>query len=265
MTPHVEDDLVQKFLEHMQLERTPKNTVAARLRTLRLVGTPGTATREEIEEWWRSRAGFKPSTRANDLANLRAFYKWAQIWEHRLDDPTIRLSQPKVPNGVPRPVHRDELNHLLETLPDDLRRAACLGAWAGLRVSEAAALHWSKVDREMSTLEILGKGQKNRIVAAAPILIDQLLPDTGGNVVTGTEKVYSADTLQRRVNRAITAAGIDKTFHQLRHRYGTIAYQATGDLVAVADQMGHASIITTRGYAQANTDVARKIAAAVVR
>ena len=49
----------------------------------------------------------------------------------------------------------------------------------------------------------------------------------------------SAATLQRRINRAIHRAGIDATFHQLRHRYGTLAYQATCDLVAVGRQMDH--------------------------
>jgi len=43
----------------------------------------------------------------------------------------------------------------------------------------------------------------------------------------------------------------------------TPAYQATGDLVAVADQMGHASVVTTSVYAA--DDVAAKITTAVVR
>ena len=73
------------------------------------------------------------------------------------------------------------------------------------------------------------------------------------------------DTLQRRINRAIHRAGIDATVHQLRHRYGTLAYQATRDLVAVGRQMGHSSPVTTAIYAAASDDVADAIAEAVAR
>lgn len=260
-----DDDLVTTYLEFISAEGTPKNTVAARRRTLRSVGHPSNATREEIEAWWASRRELAPSTRANDLANLRTFYKWCARWEHRVDDPTLRLDPPQVPNGVPRPMARADLHRLLDVLDDDLRRAVCLGAYAGLRVSEVAALRWHDVDLETRRARILGKGQKTRLVALSPVLIDHLLPDTGANVVTGTKEEYSADSLQRRVNRAIKAAGVDDTFHQLRHRYGTLAYQATGDIIGVGRQMGHSSPVTTAVYAAASDEVADRIAAAVVR
>ena len=54
-------------------------------------------------------------------------------------------------------------------------------------------------------------------------------------------------------------AGVDGTFHALRHRYGTLAYQATRDLVAVGRQMGHSSPVTTAIYAAASDDVADEI------
>lgn len=259
------DDLATAYLQHLEAERTPANTIAARARTLRAIGHPGTATREDLETWWLARADLKPATRRNDIANLRAFYRWCQVWEHRQDDPTARLTPPKVPNGLPRPISRADLHRILGQVDDDLRRAVCLGAYAGLRVSEAAALSWPDVDVETKRARILGKGQKSRLVAFSTTLVDQLLPDTGLNIVTGTEKVYSAGVLQRRVNRAIAAAGVDATFHQLRHRYGTIAYQATGDLLAVGRQMGHASPVTTAVYAAESDEVADRIAAAVAR
>lgn len=246
--------------------RIPANTVASRRRVLKSIGCAGTATREEVEDWWATRAGLMPGTRANDLACLRAFYKWCRRWEHRTDDPTLRLDAPKVPNGLPRPISRANLLTLLTgQLPDDLRRAVCLGAYGGLRVSEAAALTWPDVDIEARRASILGKGQKSRLIAISPVLIDALLPDAGHNVVTGTREAYGADSLQRKVNRAIDRLGVDATFHSLRHRYGTIAYQATGDLLAVGRQMGHSSPVTTAIYAAASDEVADQIATAVSR
>lgn len=259
------DVLSIAYLEHLEHERTPANTIKARARTLRSIGIAGVATREDVESWWHARAHLSPASRSNDLANLRGFYKWCHRWEHRNDDPTLRLDAPKVPNGVPRPVNRDDLHKLLGSLEDDLRRAVCLGAYAGLRVSEAASLEWGDIDLESRRARVLGKGNKTRLVAMSVVLVDQLLPDTGGNVVSGISQAYSPGVLQRRVNRAIAAAGVDATFHQLRHRYGTIAYQATGDLLAVGRQMGHASPTTTAVYAQASDQVADRIADAVVR
>ncbi len=259
------DPLSLAWLAWMDGSRIPAHTVARRRAVLRGLGNAGAATRGDVETWWTSRAHLSAATRANDLANLRAFYKWCRRWEHRDDDPTSRLDAPKVDKGLPRPLSRADLHRLLAVLPDDLRRAVALGAYAGLRVSEVAALHWHDVDLEARRARVLGKGQKWRLVALGAVLIDQILPDTGGNVVTGTKQSMSAATLQRRINRAIHRADIDATFHQLRHRYGTLAYQATRDLVAVGRQMGHSSPVTTAIYAAASDDVADEIAEAVTR
>ncbi len=260
------DGLTEAYLAHCAAERAPANTVARRRSVLVSIGDAGTATREDVEAWWATRRHLSPATRSNDLACLRSFYRWARRWEHRDDDPTLRLDAPKVDRGLPRPISRTDLHRLLAVLPDDLRRAVALGAYAGLRVSEVAALHWRDVDIEARRARILhAKGGKSRLVALGAVLIDQLLPDTAANVVTGTTDTYSAATLQRRVNRAIRAAGVDGTFHGLRHRYGTLAYQATRDLVAVGRQMGHSSPVTTTIYAAASDDMADEIAAAVTR
>lgn len=262
----VTDPLSVAYLDHLAAERVPPNTIASRARVLRSINTAGTATREEVETWWATRRHLSAGTRANDLACLRAFYKWARRWEHRDDDPTLRIDAPRVDKGLPRPMSRADLRKLLGAAPDDLRRAVALGAYAGLRVSEVAALHWRDVDIEARRARVLhSKGGKSRMVALGAVLIDQILPDTGGYVVTGTDTPVSAAQLQRRVNRAIRNAGVDGTFHTLRHRYGTLAYQATRDLVAVGRQMGHSSPVTTAIYAAASDDVADEIAAAVAR
>jgi integrase/recombinase XerD len=259
----VVDDLGRAWLDWCEAERVPLNTIATRKRVLRTLPNAGTATREQVEAWWASRSHLSPATRAADLATLRSFYHWADVWEHRDDDPTRRLTAPKVPKGLPRPMSRADLMRLMGTLPDDLRRAVALGAYGGLRVSEVAALSWADVDLETRRIRVLGKGQKTRLVGAGPLLLDQILPDTGGNVVTAGGQSYSPGALQRRVNRAIHAAGIDGTFHTLRHRFGTVALAATGDLLAVSRAMGHANPATTAIYAATSDEALDRIAEAV--
>jgi integrase len=262
----VADLLTDEYLAWCRNQRITPNTVTSRRRVLKSLGNAGVATREEVEAWWNERAHLTAGTRSNDLANLRTFFKWCRRWEHRDDDPTLRLDSPKVSRGLPRPLSKPDLLRLLDVLGPDLRRSVCLGAYAGLRVSEAAALRWDDIDLEINTMRINdSKGGKSRLVKVSPLLIDELLPRADGNVVTAGERPYSAANLQRKINRAIKAAGVTATFHQLRHRYGTVAYQATGDLLAVGRQMGHSSPVTTAIYAQASDDITAKIAAAVLR
>ena len=259
------DALSAQWIEHLRAERTPANTVARRASVLRSIGNASTATREEVEAWWAGRRHLSPATRSNDLACLRQFYKWADRWDHRADDPTRRLDAPKVAKGLPHPLGRADLHKLLDNLPPDLRRAVALGAYAGLRVSEVAALDWADIDLEARRARVTGKGGKTRLVALGAVLMDELLPDVGGNVVNAGGKATTGAALQRRVNRAIQALGVDATFHSLRHRYGTLAYQATRDLLAVGRQMGHSSPVTTSIYAAPADDAADVIADAVAR
>lgn len=263
------DPIAVTYLAWCEQERVPDNTIRRRRTVLRAVGNPGTATREEIEEWWATRTHLEATSRANELAVLRSFYTWCQVWEHRTDNPTIRLTPPKAGTGSPKPTSRRELDLILEHLKDhnqpQLRRAVLLGVWAGLRVSEAAALRWTDIDPETRRARVTGKGRKTRSVTFSTKLIDELLPDTGGNVVTGTDQAWSAGWLGRKVNAAIHAAGGDGTFHKLRHRYGSVAYQRTKDPKALAEMMGHASVATTMSfYAAAADEAAQQIADSVI-
>lgn len=261
------EHLPSMWIQYLHDERTPKNTIKSRESTFRSFPNAGAATREDVEEWWKSKADLKPATKSTMLSNLRAFYNWCSIWEHRTDDPTRRIKTPKVPNNLPRPISRADLKKVIDAAPPEIMRAVVLGAYAGLRVAECAALRWDQVNLEMNTIDVTdSKGGKSRRITASPILIDYLLPQEGLYVVSGRDKPVSAQSLQQRANRLLKAAtGAPLTFHQLRHRYGSVAYQATGDLVAVGRMMGHASVVSTSIYAQANDDISAKIAMAVVQ
>jgi integrase len=261
------DPLSIAWIQWCHNEHIPANTVARRLATLRSLPGSGTATREDVEAWWTARTGHAPASRANDLANLRSFYKWCRRWEHRPagDDPTLRIDPPKVPKGLPRPMSKADLNRLLAVLPPDLCRAVCLGAYGGLRVSEAASQDWADIDLELHRIRVLGKGDKTRLVGISVLLLDALLPNTGGNVVAAGGRPSSAGVLQRRVNRAIAEAGVHATFHQLRHRFGTMAVANGANLLAVSRAMGHASVTTTAIYVETSDAELDVIAAAVTR
>jgi site-specific recombinase XerD len=252
-----------------QRNRSPETIRTYRSNLLTWAAYPSdllTATVDDADAWWADQEHLAVRTRARSLSCVRSFYTWAMRFDLVSSDPTRRLDAPALPKGTPRYITRDQLDVLLRELPGDLRRAVCLGAWAGLRVSEVAALTWADIDREAGRIHVRhGKGNRSRAVGAHPVLLDSLMPDTGGNVVTGGGETYTPGALQRRVNRAIKSAGVDATFHQLRHRFGTITYGRTGDPIAVAAAMGHSSLETTRIYAAVSDDALDRVAAAAVQ
>lgn len=265
--PPLTDPLSLEWLQWCSDEGHPATTVSRRRSALRNVGNAGEATREQIEAWWETRRDLSPSSRNNELSTLRAFYAWCDLWEKRGGDgdPSKRLRAPKVSVRPPRDISRDEFRHLLAALEGDMRRAVALGGYAGLRVAEAAALDWTNVLREQRRIDVCGKGGRWRKAPLGALLLDAILPETGGNVVTGGSKPYSAQVLQRKVNRAMHAAGVPFTFHSLRHRFGTVAYAETRDILAVGRALGHSSPATTAMYAATSDDALDIMAEAVAR
>lgn len=250
-------NLVNDFIQWAQNDRRRSPHTIARYRAvLRDVfpryGDPATITTTMVETWWTSRYGLSPATQANELACLRSFFKWCTRFDHRPDDPTRRLDAPKVPNNVPRMIGRTDLDRLLHEHTNDapdLRRAFALGAYAGLRVSECAELDWRDIDVEQRRIYVRGKGLKERPVPLSPILLDYLLPDAGGNVVTAGGKPYTGATLQRKVNRLMARAGVRHTFHDLRKRGASIALSKGANPAAVRVMFGWSSMETVSHYA----------------
>lgn len=264
------DELSVKHVEWMEAQNHwAQNTISARARVLRSLGDAATADRARLDDWWQSRSHLSDNTRSADLTHVREFYKWCQIYYHRMDDPSIHLLAPRLENTIyDEKVSDEDILELEAKLPHDLRRAVVLGAYAGLRVSESAALDWSHVDSKEDTIKVVrSKGKKTRVVYVSPELISRLAVGSrkrSGNVVTAGGEPYTASRLQRRLNRAMQAAGCEFSSHALRHRYGIATYRATGDLLAVAEQMGHGSVNTTKLYASADSEVKRRLAAAVM-
>lgn len=264
-------DAVEKFLSWAELDRSRSPATLKRYReVLDTVipfssGDPVSADIMQIQEWWESRYHLSQATRANELSLLRSFYKWAVRFDWRIDDPTRRLDLPKVPNQLPRVVGRQELEMLLgEATADvpELRRAYALGAYGGLRVSEAAAADWSDIDLEQRRIFVRGKGSKERAVPINALLLDYLLPERTGNVLwAGEREAMSAGQLQRRINRHMKKWGVDRTFHDLRKRGASILLTKGANPVAVQKMFGWASLNTVMHYAQVGDSELDKIAA----
>lgn len=213
------------------------------------VGDPLTATVDDAEAWWGTMSEHAVTSRQRALSCVRSFYTWAIRFDLIDRDPTRRLDAPTQGRRLPQPIGRADLRKLLDNAPGDLRRAIALGAYGGLRVAEVAALDWADVDMEARRITVRGKGDKDRAVGLGGLLLDELLPDVGGNVVAAGGRPHSAGALQRRVNRYIVGQGVDGTFHRLRARFVTVALAKGAPLLSVSRAVGHASPTTTAIYA----------------
>ncbi len=258
---------VERWLAYLE----QRGRAATTLRTYRsimgsFVADPAAATLDDVEVWWATQDGQAATTRNRTLSCVRSFYLWAVRFDVVEKDPSRRLDPPHKGSRLPRPIGRSDLLKILAASDEEMRRAVCLGAYAGLRVSEAAALRWPDIDLEARRIMVRGgKGDKDRAVGLSALLLDELLPNAGGNVVTGRPRGYSTEVLTRKVNRLIDRAGVDATFHKLRARFATKALAGTGNLLAVSRSMGHANVATTAIYAATSDSDLDLIADAVTR
>ena len=148
-----------------------------------------------------------------------------------------------------------------------------LGARGGLRLGEALTLTWDQVhlDAPQPSLTVLkGKGDKNRSVLLVPELVDVLeqvkREATDAHVLPYRSPTRARQRLRRLQERAGVELKSGRAMHSLRHSAGTAVYEATRDLAAVQDWLGHASVVTSRGYVhRAQTAALAAVAAALPR
>jgi integrase/recombinase XerC len=215
------------------------------------------AVHTDVERWAAERA-ISPASTRNLHTMLRAFYRWAQREGVCDRDPTQLADRPRVPGRLPRPAAERDIARVYATADVQVRAIIALMACAGLRCVECSRLNWADVDVPAATVIVDGKGHHERLLDLSPDVtraLAQLAVSAPpavprGAVFTGhAGRRLSAARVSQRVARAFADQGLTARAHQLRHRCATVALQqAGGDLLAVRDLLGHASVSTTQVY-----------------
>ena len=198
----------------------------------------------------------KPSSRRGFISIVRTFYKWAENFEYVEKSPMRRVVVPKIPNPPPRPIPEQELRLAITAAPSrTMYMWVLLGAAAGLRVGEIASLQWDDVGFFDKTIRVKGKGDRTRVIPIGDGLITALreherFRTEASNVFTDAvfNRQYSPSQVTKLIAQYLGETGLPYTAHQLRHRFGTEACESSGDIRAVQDLMGHASIEQTARY-----------------
>lgn len=220
------------------------------------------ATPNDVEEWLRGFPGSQ--TRYSYRSDVKMLYRWAVRRDIASLNPVDDTDPPRLPKRLPRPLQPDDLAAALSVADGDVQLMMLLGAFAGLRISEIAALSTANIHLHRVPAVLMidqGKGHKDRIVPLHPTLAARLGGIEPGWVFPGRDGHLQPSTVAKRISRVFGMLGIVATPHQLRHTFGTeFARVAKGNLVAVANVMGHESVNTTQLYVGWSPETAGMVA-----
>jgi len=273
--------IIDNFLDNLWLEkglsdntlsayRADLNTFSSWLkdRELNLMGI----SREHVTRYlsYRLDLGLKARSTARMLSCLRSLYRYL-IRENRLiEDPTLRVENPKLGRPLPDSLTETDVERLLVApdlaTPIGVRDRTMLEVLygCGLRVSELVELRISQVNLRQGIVRVMGKGSKERLVPLGEEAIawivqyiqdarsellknnlhtDILFPSNRGSGMTRQAFWYRIKVYARRAD-----IGKKLSPHTLRHAFATHLLNHGADLRVVQLLLGHSDLSTTQIY-----------------
>lgn len=243
------------WLIWLRVSDRPETTIRTRRGQVRVVAARShTAAPREIslailvrvfsEQHWSS------DHRKGVRAALVSFFEWCCQEGHADHNPAAAL--PKVAGSSPRP--KPATDSVWEDLiaragPRELLMAR-LACEVGMRRTEVALSHGDDLldGIDGPSMVVHGKGGKQRVVPVTNELaaaIRRHCP-TGGYLFPGQIDGHISAHHVGKLISALMPPGW--SMHKLRHRFATRGYQGTGNLRAVQEALGHASVATTQRY-----------------
>ncbi len=222
------------------------------------------------------RRGLAPGSIAIELSAWRGLYRWLGRAGHVALNPVEGIRAPKSPKPLPKALSVDQAVLLAEQndaadSPVLAARDQCLTELlygCGLRVGElvgldvragAEAAGW--IDASDATAHVLGKGSKRRSVPVGGAALRSLagwlavrdsLASAGEPAlfVSNRGTRITPSQVRSRLKLRALKAGLPTHVHphMLRHSFASHLLQSSGDLRAVQELLGHASITTTQVY-----------------
>lgn len=211
------------------------------------------------------KAGLAGRSIQRRLSAARSFYRYLLRENRVARNPAAGVTAPKSPRRLPKSLNPDETARLMELIAGDrtaVRDRALLELFysSGLRLAELVALDLDDL-RGDGTIRVIGKGNKTRVLPVGR-MADRALQawlsvrtswakPQGRAVFVGVRgDRMSARTVQRVVARRARAQGVAQPVHphMLRHSFASHVLESSGDLRAVQELLGHASISTTQIY-----------------
>lgn len=222
-----------------------------------------------------STRGNQNAAKARKLSALKAFYRYLVSKKHYFEkDPTANIESPKKRQSLPKFLTLEESLALLEAVKNDKESKTVARDFAivtlflncGMRVSELVGINLSDLDRELRSLRVIGKGNKERIVylndACREALVSYIQErveeehnerlNTNALFLSSRHQRISVKTVQWMVYKYLDIAGLESkhfSVHKLRHTAATLMYQSGNvDVRVLKDILGHEQLNTTQIY-----------------
>ncbi|WP_373603492.1 tyrosine recombinase XerC [Aggregatibacter sp. HMT-949] len=215
------------------------------------------------------KAGLKEKSLALRLSALRRFFSYL-VQQGKLNvNPATGISAPKAGKHLPKNIDSDQIQRLFANdskEPIDIRDRAILELMysSGLRLSELQGLNLNSINTRTREVRVLGKGNKERIVpfghyasrALQQWLKVRLLfnPKDEALFVSQLGNRISHRSIQKRLETWGIRQGLSSHLnpHKLRHSFATHMLEASSDLRAVQELLGHSNLSTTQIYTHLN-------------
>lgn len=213
------------------------------------------------------------------LAGLRSFARFLEREGKGKVGALSAIRAPKVSKSLPKPLAVGAAKELTDA---DLRAGENRDPWiwardaavmallygSGLRISEALGLKKRDVPLpgKGDVLTVTGKGNKTRMVPVLQNVLELIrdyvamcphpLPADGPIFVGARGGPLQARIIQLTMARLRGALGLpdSATPHALRHSFATHLLSRGGDLRAIQELLGHASLSTTQIYTGIDTE-----------
>ncbi|WP_413580531.1 tyrosine-type recombinase/integrase [Bdellovibrio sp. HCB288] len=220
------------------------------------------AVRAAFNRW----ASLSLASRNRKAATLKSFFHWAYEEENLLErNLAIQVICPKVPRKLPHFLSVDEVLAVLHTfdrehqVPLNEKVLFLLLYGGGLRISEACNLRWESVNIAQKTLRVLGKGNKERIVAIPGMTVQALQrwkKECGFDDFVFGEKPLVQRTAYEMVRKSGQRASLLKPLHPhaLRHSFATHLLSSGANLRTLQEMLGHESLQATEKYTHLGID-----------
>ena len=211
--------------------------------------------------------GLSGRSLARMLSGWRAFYRFAIEHDRELkDNPCAGLRAPKSPRRLPAALSPDEAVRLVTIEGNDplaVRDRALLelAYSSGLRLSELANVDLGAIDLEAGEVRVLGKGAKERVVPVGKPALDAIRAwlavraefrprEPQALFLSRSGRRLAPRAIQRSLAAWAIKRGLSRHVHphMLRHSFASHLLQSSGDLRAVQELLGHASIASTQVY-----------------
>ena len=222
--------------------------------------------------------GYSAKTMSRKLSAIREFYKFLQSEKIISENPTCRISAPKLGKHLPLFLTQNEINDLCDVANEmggfawlRMKIMIKLMYSSGLRVSELVSLTEDAINYDLKQILIYGKGSKERIVPVYREVIDDIWEYLHSRQdyigprpnkwlfpsLTSSSGHITRDGFFKNLKKLALLSGVstEKVHpHVLRHSFATHLVNKGADLRSVQQMLGHEHIGTTEIYTHITTE-----------